>query len=238
LTKGAKQVRSSELAALIIDKFTIDADDDDQVAQAKLDEAGTAELLLSFLWASERNLLAPVELAEPRESDVLNSIHRAMKARLVTQAEFQDDDEDKYDYDETGEENPRGHTRRSSGFSGRGFMDDDDDGVESEQTGDAGEEGTVKGPRRQRGDQDANRFRDFTVTTTGIVEVMKQVELARQNERKKDAQEKSLLRHLGRSQRELFLVLSTSEMSVAPNSQTSCLSYPRRPPPARHSSKS
>jgi uncharacterized membrane-anchored protein YhcB (DUF1043 family) len=139
-----------------------------------------------------------------------------MKARLVTQAEFQDDDEDKYDYDETGEENPRGHTRRSSGFSGRGFMDDDDDGVESEQTGDAGEEGTVKGPRRQRGDQDANRFRDFTVTTTGIVEVMKQVELARQNERKKDAQEKSLLRHLGRSQRELFLVLSTSEMSVAP----------------------
>jgi hypothetical protein len=35
LTKGAKQVRSSELAALIIDKFTIDADDDDQVAQAK-----------------------------------------------------------------------------------------------------------------------------------------------------------------------------------------------------------
>jgi len=215
LTKGAKQVRSSELAALIIDRFTIDADDDDQVAQAKLDEAGTAELLLSFLWASERNLLAPVTLTEPGESNVLNSIHRAMKARIAALSEVDDNDEDKHDDGESGEETQRGN--RKSGFSGRGFMDDDDDdGIESEHFGTAGEERSEQEPRRKRGEPESNRFRDFTVTTAGIVDVMKQVELARQNERKKDAQEKSLLRHLGRSQRELFLVLSTSEMSVAP----------------------
>ena len=220
LTKGAKQIRSSELAALIIDKFTIDADDDDQVAQAKLDEAGTAELLLSFLWASERNLLASVDLAEPGESDVLNSIHRAMKARLAAPAlEIEDDDAEKYDDDDPGEETPRGNPRRS-GFSGRGFMDDDDEeGLGSEPTVEAGDDGTEQDSRRKREHHQhpvAERFRDFTVTTAGIVDVMKQVELARQNERKKDAQEKSLLRHLGRSQRDLFLVLSTPEMSVAP----------------------
>jgi hypothetical protein len=172
-------------------------------------------LLLSFLWASERNLLAPVTLTEPGESNVLNSIHRAMKARIAALSEVDDNDEDKHDDGESGEETQRGN--RKSGFSGRGFMDDDDDdGIESEHFGTAGEERSEQEPRRKRGEPESNRFRDFTVTTAGIVDVMKQVELARQNERKKDAQEKSLLRHLGRSQRELFLVLSTSEMSVAP----------------------
>ena len=52
----------------------------------------------------------------------------------------------------------------------------------------------------------------LTMTTAGIVEIMKQVEAARQDERKLDAQEKSLLKHLGRSQRALFLALSTPEL--------------------------
>jgi hypothetical protein len=99
LAKGAKMVRAGDLAALIIDKFTVDADDDDQVAQAKLDEAGTAELLLAFLWASEIKLLVPVPLEEPIESDVLNNIHRGMKARLATPPEAGDTRE------EPGEEN-------------------------------------------------------------------------------------------------------------------------------------
>ena len=54
------------------------------------------------------------------------------------------------------------------------------------------------------------------MTTAGIVEIMKQVEAARQDERKLDAQEKSLLKHLGRSQRALFLALSTPELYIDP----------------------
>ena len=201
LAQGAKIVRSGELAALIIDKFTIDADDDDQVAQAKLDEAGTTEFLLAFLWASENNRLTPISLEEPGESDVLNSIHRAMKARLLVTSP---------DVDNASDEQNDMSVRR-------GFMDDEDDNDDESGTApDGDDDSEPQTPARRRKMPPQDKYRDLTLTTAGIVDVMRQVELARQSERTKDAQEKSLLRHLGRTQRELFLVLSTHEMSVAP----------------------
>jgi hypothetical protein len=211
LAQGAKMMRAGDLATLIIDKFSVDADDDDQVAEAKLDEAGTAELLLAFLWASERDLLVPVALEEPGESDVLNSIHRNMKARLATLPAV----EDERGFPDDEEDHPgAGRGRRH----GPGFMDDDDDDDESdaEKTPlDGDEESGTTSSRRRRGGTTKSNFREaFSLTTAGIVDVMKQVELARQNERTKDAQEKSLLRHLGKSQRDLFLLLSTPVLGI------------------------
>ena len=213
LAKGAKMVRSGELAALIIDKFTIDADDDDQVAQAKLEEARTTELLLAILWASEQDLLTPVVLEEPIESDLLNGLHRAMKARLTARPA----EEGKEEEEDDDESNPVERPRRGRG-NGRGLLDSDEDESESEQLSLDGDEETSAGTARskRKGAKSRSFREEFSLSASGIVDIMKQVEMARQNERKKDAQDKSLLRHLGPSQRELFLLLSTADMTIAP----------------------
>ena len=191
------RVRSDRnaLAMLVIDKFRADADDDDQANLARRDEAGEAELLLALLWASERNLLIPVILEDPDESPVLNKIHHNMKARLLDQTE--------------------GSPKAPDRGQGIGFMDDDDDGIPIETHFD-GDESTTSSARNPEAMRTQDRFKELTMTTAGIVEIMKQVEAARQDERKSDAQEKSLLKHLGRSQRALFLALSTPELYIDP----------------------
>ena len=91
--------------------------------------------------------------------------------------------------------------------------DDEDDGPDPVPLD--GDEGLGAGLPRGN-PPPADRFRELTMTTAGIVEVMKQVERARQKERKKDAQDKSLLKHLGKEQRNLFLRLSTHDLTAAP----------------------
>ena len=195
MAKGARQIRSNQLAMLLIDKFRAEADDDDQANLARMDEAKEGELLLALLWASERDLLVPILLGEPEESTVLNQLHHEMKARLSGQTEG------------TIEVPDRGH--------GAGFMDDEGDEFPLENQFD-GDESTTSSSRRPEATRTQDRFKELTMTTAGIVEIMKQVEAARQDERKSDAQEKSLLKHLGRSQRALFLALSTPELYIDP----------------------
>lgn len=200
LAKGAKQIRSSDLAMLIIEKFKADDDDDDQVNTARLDEAGENELLLAFLWASAKDLLVPITLGEPDESAVLNNLHKRLKENLIENNDLA---------------SQRGG---SSGGQGRGFMDDDEeveDAHTDTQTMD-GDESTASSIRRPGVRETPDRFRELTLTTAGIVEVMKSVEMARQAERRSDAQDRSLLKHLGRKQRGLFLALSTPDLGVEP----------------------
>ena len=190
-----------------------------------MDEGGAAELLLAFLWASENNLLTPVILEDPGEDATINQIHHALKQKLVlsvVEEESSDDEQGEEEEDEAvggrspalGERLARDPTIDRRGL---GFMDDDDDEDDGPDPVPLdGDEGLGAGLPRGN-PPPADRFRELTMTTAGIVEVMKQVERARQKERKKDAQDKSLLKHLGKDQRNLFLRLSTHDLTAAPN---------------------
>ena len=200
-TKGAKTTRAGTLAMHIADRFREDPDDDDQVNTARLAEAKEAELLLAILWASERNLLAPVSLGDPEESAVVNQIHRVMKEKLEPAGRSTNP--------EAPEQTIRGRTI--------GFMDDAEEVNDTTRGGCDSDTGDELGREAENLlTRTSDRFRELTMTTAGIVEVMKQVEAARQDERKVDAQERSLLKHLGLSQRELFLSLSTHDLADAP----------------------
>jgi hypothetical protein len=195
MANGARQICANKLAMLMIDKFRADADDDNQANLTRIDEAGEWKLLLALLWASERDLLVPIVLVEPDESPVLNKIHRDMKILLLGQTE--------------------GNTDVPDRGQGGGFMDDDGDNFPIETHLD-GDDSTLSSARNPEATQTQDRFKELTMTTAGIVEIMKQVEAARQDERKSDAQEKSLLKHFERSQRALFLALSTPELYIDP----------------------
>ena len=144
MAKGARQIRSNQLAMLLIDKFRAEADDDDQANLARMDEAKEGELLLALLWASERDLLVPILLGEPEESTVLNQLHHEMKARLSGQTEG------------TIEVPDRGH--------GAGFMDDEGDEFPLENQFD-GDESTTSSSRRPEATRTQDRFKELTMTT-------------------------------------------------------------------------
>ena len=81
---GASSIfKSSDLAMTIIGMVRIDPDEDDEdTIEDKQLAANGAELVLSFLWASEQGALTPVLLSDVQENPYLNQTIRVIKEKL------------------------------------------------------------------------------------------------------------------------------------------------------------
>ena len=200
LTRGEKLTPAKDLAIALLDKFKADDEDDDQVNEARLEEALEAEFLLAILWASTRGILVPIDLTDPPESAVLNSIHQEIKHKLLTTDTLASDENDN---EGRGMGDDRGHHDDIPHDFSR-----DPHLLDGDETSHAASSGSP--------DRANDRLRELSITTSGIVEIMRQAEEARQRERATDSKEKSLLKHMGNQQRELFLTLSTPDLRQPP----------------------
>ena len=90
---GASDVRSKDLAIIILDAIRVDPDeDDDEEAARKETEAQELELLLAILWASENNGLTPVPLSDIRGNPTLNQVVASIKDKLKGNGGRNDED--------------------------------------------------------------------------------------------------------------------------------------------------
>ena len=81
---GASNFQSVDLAMTIIGLIRVDRrGDDEDIVEEKQRAANGAELVLSFLWASEKGVLTPVLLSDvQQESLFINQTIQVIKEKL------------------------------------------------------------------------------------------------------------------------------------------------------------
>jgi hypothetical protein len=164
---------------VIIDTIRADEADNVQVNEARVAEAQDAELLLAILWASTPGILVLIDLSDPPESAVLNNIHQGLKWKLLLTGKKTQARADGQGNEEGEIEDVRSQRDAPLDFTLDPHL------LDGDKTSNAASSGSP--------DRDNIRLRELSITTPGIVEIMRQVEEAHQLERASDSKKKLLL---------------------------------------------